>query len=94
MGGKTVFDTRQSEYAKDLKRRREAAGDGIVLVWFLYVVTDVYNWKGPWAGYTGQVEEQQTHEETGEMTEWQRVWLQRNKDKKVREVSFLSLFKV
>lgn len=29
MGGKTIFDTRQSEHAKELKRRREATGDGI-----------------------------------------------------------------
>lgn len=52
------------------------------------VAADVYNWKGPWAGYTGQIEEHPTHEETGEMTEWQRIWLERNKDKKVREVNF------
>ena len=47
---------------------------------------DVDHWKGPWAGYTGVIEEQPTVEETGEMTEWQRIWLQRNKDKRVREV--------
>ena len=28
MGGKTIFDTRQSEHAKELKRKREATGDG------------------------------------------------------------------
>ena len=33
-----------------------------------------------------------TSEEKGEMTEWQRVWLERNKDKKVREVGFPSRF--
>ena len=30
MGGKTVFDTRTSEYAKDLKRRREQSGEGMI----------------------------------------------------------------
>ena len=30
-----------------------------------------------------------THQ--GEMTEWQRVWLQRSKDKKIREVSLSSV---
>ena len=43
-------------------------------------------WKGPWAGYSGEKEDRMTSEEKGEMTEWQRVWLQRSKDKKVREV--------
>ena len=28
-GGKTVFDTRQSDFAKDLKRRREQSGEGM-----------------------------------------------------------------
>ena len=31
-----------------------------------------------------------TSEEKGEMTDWQRVWLERNKNKKVREVVFFS----
>ena len=46
----------------------------------------MYGWTCPWAGYSGEKEDRMTSEEKGEMTEWQRVWLQRSKDKKVREV--------
>ena len=54
------------------------------------VASDVENWKGPWANYEGEEEDRMTSEEKGEMTDWQRVWLERNKNKKVREVVFLS----
>lgn len=54
------------------------------------VASDVENWKGPWANYEGEEEDRMTSEEKGEMTDWQRVWLERNKNKKVREVVFFS----
>ena len=81
---------------KQTTRRSKAASENtLAKVVFisplsLSAASDVQNWKGPWAGYQGEEEDHMTSEEKGEMTEWQRVWLERNKDKKVREVGFPS----
>ena len=94
-GGRTIFDTRQADYAKEQSLKREHSGKGSSLLPISsYTASDVENWKGPWAGYQGEEEDHMTSEEKGEMTEWQRVWLERNKDKKVREVFFLERFHV
>lgn len=58
-----MFDTRRSEYAKDLKRRREPTGNGSLSRSLSLLASDVANWKGPWAGYEGEKEDRMTSEE-------------------------------
>ncbi|KAK8793376.1 hypothetical protein WA158_004735 [Blastocystis sp. Blastoise] len=74
-GNKTIYDSEDKEFAKQLKKQRVSSGN----------VDDVDNYLGPWAGYQGEEEEKVSSREKGEMTEWQKYWFEKREKRLQKE---------